>query len=75
MARLVQSALLAAILAPALAQAAAQTLTGTVTNATTNKPVAGDEVLRINLANGMGVAANAKATRPGKFGSTLASFW
>ena len=46
-----------------------------VTNDTTNKPAAGDEVILINLANGMDVAGGAEATRPGKFGSTLASFW
>jgi hypothetical protein len=43
-----------------------------VANGTTGKPAAGDEVILINLANGMDVAANTKATRPGKFGSTLA---
>jgi hypothetical protein len=73
--KLAQFALLAAILSLALASAAAQTLTGTVTNVTTSKPAAGDEVTLINLANGMDVAGAAKATRPGKFGSRLASFW
>ena len=52
------------ILAPL---AAAQTLTGTVTNGTTNKPAAGDEVLLINLANGMDVGGTTKADSNGKF--------
>lgn len=50
---------------------AAQTLTGTVTNGTTNKPAAGDEVILINLSNGMDVAANTKADSSGKFSFTL----
>lgn len=50
--------------------AAAQTLTGTVTNATTNKPAAGDEVVLINLANGMDVAGSTKADASGKFSFT-----
>ena len=67
MTKLAQSALLAAILSLALASAAAQTLTGTVTNGTTNKPAAGDEVILINLANGMDVAGSTKADSNGKF--------
>jgi hypothetical protein len=51
--------------------AAAQTLSGTVTNGTSNKPAAGDEVILINLANGMDVAANTKADSAGKFSFTL----
>jgi len=47
--------------------AAAQTLTGTVTNGTTGKPAAGDEVILINLANGMDVAGSTKADSNGKF--------
>ncbi len=47
--------------------AAAQTLTGTVTNGTTGKPAAGDEVLLINLANGMDVGGTTKADAAGKF--------
>src|SRR5450755_4892918 len=47
--------------------AAAQTLTGTVTNGTTNKPAAGDEVILINLANGMDVGGTTKADSSGKF--------
>ena len=49
----------------------AQTLTGTVTNGTTNKPAAGDEVILINLANGMDVAANTKADSSGKYSFKL----
>jgi hypothetical protein len=58
--------LLVAILALSLASAA-QTLTGTVTNGTTNKPAAGDEVILINLANGMDVGGSTKADSNGKF--------
>ncbi len=71
MTKLAKSSLLAAILSLALASAAAQTLTGTVTNATTNKPAAGDEVILINLANGMDVAANTKADSSGKYSFKL----
>ncbi len=53
--------ILAAILALAL------TLTGTVTNGTTNKPAAGDEVILINLANGMDIGGTTKADSAGKF--------
>ena len=66
MTKLAQSALLAAIFSLTLASAA-QTLTGTVTNGTTNKPAAGDEVILINLANGMDVAGSTKADSNGKF--------
>src|SRR5208282_4509750 len=59
--------ILAAILALALGSSAAQTLTGTVTNGTTNKPAAGDEVILINLANGMDVGGTTKADSAGKF--------
>jgi hypothetical protein len=58
---------LGAILALALGSSAAQTLTGTVTNGTTNKPAAGDEVILINLANGMDVGGTTKADSAGKF--------
>jgi hypothetical protein len=51
--------------------AAAQTLTGTVTNGTTNKPAAGDEVILINLANGMDVAGSTKADSSGKYSFKL----
>ena len=69
--KLAKSALLPAILSLALASAAAQTLTGTVTNGTTNKPAAGDEVILINLANGMDVAGSTKADSAGKFSFKL----
>jgi len=58
---------LAAIFSLALASAAAQTLTGTVTNGTTGKPAVGDEVLLINLANGMDVGGSTKVDSTGKF--------
>ena len=67
MTKFAKLALLIAILALALATAAAQTLTGTVTNGTTNKPAAGDEVILINLANGMDVGGTTKADSAGKF--------
>jgi hypothetical protein len=64
---------LAAIVALSLSTApsAAQTLSGTVTNGTNNKPVAGDEVILINISNGMDIAANTKADSAGKFSFTL----
>jgi hypothetical protein len=70
--RLAQSALLTAILSLALASAAAQTLTGSVTNGTSGKPAAGDEIILINLSNGMEVAAKTKADSAGKFSFKLA---
>jgi hypothetical protein len=70
--KLAKSVLLAAILTFALAAAAAQTLTGTVTNGTTNKPAAGDEVIIINLANGMDVGGTTKADSQGKFSFKVA---
>jgi hypothetical protein len=63
--------MLAAILSLAVATAAAQILTGTITNATTNKPAAGDQVILINLTNGMDVAANTKADSSGKYSFKL----
>jgi hypothetical protein len=69
--KLAKSALLSAIVALCTASASAQTLSGTVTNGTTNKPAAGDEVILINLSNGMDVAANTKADSAGKFSFTL----
>lgn len=51
--------------------AAAQTLTGTATNGTTGKPAAGDEIILINLSNGMEVAAKTKADSGGKFSFKL----
>jgi hypothetical protein len=65
--KLAKSALLTIILLLPLATAAAQTLTGTVTNGTTNKPAVGDEVLLINLANGMDVGGSTKVDSKGKF--------
>jgi hypothetical protein len=54
-----------------IASASGQTLSGTVTNGTSNKPAVGDEVILINLANGMDVAANTKADSAGKFSFTI----
>jgi hypothetical protein len=54
-----------------ISSAAAQTISGTVTNGTTSKPAVGDEVILINLGNGMEVAANTKADSSGKFSFTL----
>jgi hypothetical protein len=54
-----------------LASAHAQTLSGTVTNGTTNKPATGDEVILINLTNGMEVAATTKVDSTGKFSFKL----
>ena len=51
--------------------ATAQTLSGMVTNGTSNKPAAGDAIELINIANGMDVAANAKADSAGKFSFKL----
>jgi len=53
------------------AQEAGSTLSGTVTNGTTGKPAAGDEVILINLANGMDVAGSSKADSSGKFSFKL----
>jgi hypothetical protein len=68
--KLTKSALLLTILLLSLS-ASAQTLAGTVTNGTTNKPAAGDEVILINLSNGMDVAANTKTDSVGKFSFKL----
>lgn len=69
--KLAKSALLAAIVALIVADAHAQTLSGAVTNGTTNKPAAGDEVILINLSNGMDVAGSTKADSAGKFSFKL----
>jgi hypothetical protein len=69
--KLALSAALAATIIGSLAIASAQILTGTVTNGTTSKPEAGDEVILINLSNGMEEAAKAKADSFGKFSFTL----
>ncbi len=71
MTKFAKSALLTAIFSLALASAAAQTLTGTVTNSTTGKPAVGDEVILINLANGMDVAGSTKVDSNGKFSFKL----
>ena len=71
MIKLAHLSLQTAIFSLTLASAAAQTLTGTVTNGTTNKPAVGDEVILINLANGMDVAGSTKADSNGKFSFTL----
>ncbi len=71
MIKLAHLSLQTAIFALTLASAAAQTLTGTVTNGTTNKPAVGDEVILINLANGMDVAGSTKADSNGKFSFPL----
>jgi hypothetical protein len=67
--KLANLVLLAMILGGTLASA--QTLTGTVTNGTTKKPAAGDEVILINLSNGMDVAGSTKADAAGKFSFLL----
>ena len=46
---------------------AGSTLSGTVTNGTTGKPAVGDEVIIINLANGMDVGGTTKVDSNGKF--------
>jgi hypothetical protein len=51
--------------------AASQSLSGTVTNGTTSKPAVGDEVILINLTNGMEIAANTKVDSKGKFSFKL----
>ena len=51
--------------------AVAQTLTGTATNGTTGKPAAGDEIILINLSNGMEITAKTKADIAGKFSFKL----
>ncbi len=71
MAKVAQSLLLTVIFSMAVASATAQTLTGTATNATTSKPAAGDEIILINLSNGMEVAAKTKADSAGKFSFKL----
>jgi hypothetical protein len=57
-------ALLIALLA---LPASAQNLGGTVKNATTGKPAAGDDVILLNLAQGMEEAARTKTDANGKF--------
>ncbi|MGA3089122.1 MAG: hypothetical protein ABSD75_10950 [Terriglobales bacterium] len=71
MTKLAQSALVAVIVSLTLGSAVAQTLSGTVTNGTTGTPAVGDQVLLINLANGMDVAGTAKVDGSGKFSFPL----
>jgi len=47
--------------------ASAETLTGTVTNGTTGKPAAGDQVVLLNLSQGMNEAARTKTDAQGRF--------
>jgi hypothetical protein len=51
--------------------ATAQTLTGTVKNATTGKPAAGDDVVLLNLGQGMEEAGRTKADAKGQFSFKL----
>jgi hypothetical protein len=50
---------------------AAQTLTGTVKNGTSNKPAAGDEVVLLNLGQGMEEAGRTKTDAKGNFSFKL----
>jgi hypothetical protein len=58
--------LIAALLACA-ALARAETLSGTVTNATTGKPAGGDDVVLLDLSQGMNEAARTRTDAHGKF--------
>jgi hypothetical protein len=60
-------ALLIATLLTCAAFARAQTLSGTVTNGTTGKPAAGDNVVLLDLSQGMNEAARTKTDAQGKF--------
>jgi hypothetical protein len=51
--------------------AAAQTLTGTVKNGTTGKPAAGDEVVLLQLGQGMNEAGRTKTDAKGQFSFKL----
>lgn len=62
--------LLAAI---AVLPASAQNLGGTVKNGTTGKPAAGDDVILLNLAQGMEEAARTKTDASGKFSFNVPS--
>jgi len=59
------------LLCAATPLASAETLTGTVKNGTTNKPAAGDDVVLINLAQGMDEAARTKTDAQGRFSFKL----
>jgi hypothetical protein len=63
------AALLTLILAASFASA--QTLTGTVKNATTGKPSAGDDVILLNLSQGMEEAGRTKSDAKGNFSFKL----
>jgi hypothetical protein len=67
----VRFAVAAALLMIGIVSASAQTLTGTVTNGTTGRPSVGDEIILINISNGMDIAANTKTDSSGKFSFTL----
>ena len=71
MSKLPKFAVLSLALAICTIASAAQTLTGTVTNGTTSKPAAGDDVILINLSNGMEEAAKTKVDASGKFSFKL----
>lgn len=71
MRKLALSVAQAAMILASLATAAAQTITGTVTNGTISKPAAGDEVILINLSNGMEEAGKTKTDASGKFSFKL----
>jgi hypothetical protein len=64
---IISVALLLTFAAPALAD----TLTGSVKNATVGKPAAGDEVVLLNLAEGMQEAARTKTDAKGNFSFNL----
>jgi len=51
--------------------AGAQTLTGTVTNGTTGKPAAGDEIVLLNLSQGMEETGHTKTDSKGNFSFKL----
>lgn len=55
------------VLLTTAALASAETLTGAVTNATTGKPAAGDEVVLLNLSQGMNEAGRTKTDAKGRF--------
>ncbi len=57
----------AALLTLLTTLASAQTLTGTVKNSTTGKPSAGDEVVLLNLGQGMDEAGRTKTDAKGQF--------
>jgi hypothetical protein len=60
-----------ALLLTFAASASANTLTGSVKNATVGKPASGDEVVLLNLAEGMQEAARTKTDTKGNFSFNL----